>query len=82
MANLFSNSSIFNQLYKKYINKDSSMILAVMFSIAAVYIVFYMISSLFKLPLIIISGTLIGLYIHKKYKLSESMKVKSMKVMK
>jgi hypothetical protein len=79
MANLFSNSSIFNQLYKKYVNKDSSMILAVMFSIAAVYIVFYMISSLFKLPLIIISGTLIGLYIHKKYKLSESMKVKGMK---
>ena len=79
MANLFSNSSIFNQLYKKYVNKDSSLILAVMFSIAAVYIVFYMISSLFKLPLIIISGTLIGLYIHKKYKLSESMKVKGMK---
>ena len=70
MANLISNySSILNQLYKKYINKDSSMIIAVMFSIAAVYIVFYMISSLFKLPLIIMSGTLIGLYIHKKYKI-------------
>ena len=77
MANLFSNySSIFNKLSKKYINKDSSMILAVMFSIVAVYIVFYMISSLFKLPLILMSGTLIGIYIHKKYKLSESMKVK------
>ena len=77
MANLFSNySSIFNKLIKKYINKDSSMILAVMFSIVAVYIVFYMISSLFKLPLILMSGTLIGIYIHKKYKLSESMKVK------
>ena len=77
MANLISNySSILNQLYKKYINKDSSMIIAVMFSIAAVYIVFYMISSLFKLPLIIMSGTLIGLYIHKKYKLSENMRIK------
>ena len=77
MSNLFSNySSVFNQIYSKYFNKDSSMILAVMFSIAAVYIIFYLISSLFKIPLIIISGTLIGLYIHKKYKLSENLKFK------
>ena len=65
-----NNSNILVNLYSNYVNKDSSMLLAVMFSIAAVYMIFYMVSSLFKLPLIIITGTLVGLYVHKKYKLS------------
>lgn len=69
-----NNSNILVNLYSNYVNKDSSMLLAVMFSIAAVYMIFYMVSSLFKLPLIIITGTLVGLYVHKKYKLSENLK--------
>ena len=76
MSSLININNLKN-IYKTYVNKDNSMLLAVMFSIAAVYVIFYMVSSLFKLPLIIISGTVLGLYLHKKYKLSENLRQRS-----
>tara|TARA_Y100001958_G_C21195027_1_gene522576 strand:+ start:1164 stop:1403 length:240 start_codon:yes stop_codon:yes gene_type:complete len=78
MSGIFNMNNL-KQLYKNNVNKDNSMLLAVMFSIAAVYIIFYMVSSLFKLPLIIITGTILGLYIHKKYKLSENLRQKKLR---
>ena len=78
MSGIFNMNNL-KQLYKNNVNKDNSMLLAVMFSISAVYIIFYMVSSLFKLPLIIIAGTILGLYIHKKYKLSENLRQKNLR---
>jgi|TARA_B110000967_G_C18671941_1_gene453538 hypothetical protein len=78
MSGIFNMNNL-KQFYKNNVNKDNSMLLAVMFSIAAVYIIFYMVSSLFKLPLIIITGTILGLYIHKKYKLSENLRQKNLR---
>ena len=79
MFNSITDNINMKDMYDKYVNKDNSMLLAVMFSISAIYIIFYMVSSLFKLPLIIITGTILGLYLPKKDKLSVNLRIKNLK---
>ena len=59
------NTEILN-FYNKYL-KEQGLLLTIIISIVIVYIIFTMMNSLFKLPIILIGGTLLGLYVYKKY---------------
>lgn len=55
-----------NQLYKSYFNGNEQL-LYVLIGIIIIYLLFYLLSGLYSLPLIIFIGAIVGVTIQNKY---------------
>lgn len=55
-----------NKLYKNYLNGNEQL-LYVLVGIIVVYLLFYLLSGLYSLPLIILVGAFLGITIQKRY---------------
>lgn len=55
-----------NPLYQKYLNGNEQL-LFVLVGIIVIYLLFYLLSGLYSLPLIILIGAVVGITIQRKY---------------
>lgn len=55
-----------NDIYQKYLNGNEQL-LYVIVGIIIIYLLFYLLSGLYSLPLIVLVGAVLGITIQKKY---------------
>jgi predicted RND superfamily exporter protein len=60
-----------NELYQKYLNGNEQL-LYVLVGIIIIYLLFYLLSGLYSLPLIVLVGAVLGITIQRKYDSIES----------
>lgn len=65
-----------NDLYQTYLNGNEQL-LYVLVGIIIIYLLFYLLSGLYSLPLIVLVGAIVGITIQRKYESIESNSVKS-----